>query len=99
MAGTIGIPFALVLGTGLLHAPAAHAAIFIPGTFPALTALLGILLLARAGRGSQACAGVGLTVAGVGLTALSALQGMRRRAALAAMRCSIWARGCGPSTR
>ncbi|MCY3672310.1 MAG: DMT family transporter [Alphaproteobacteria bacterium] len=73
MAGTIGIPFALVLGTGLLHAPAAHAAIFIPGTFPALTALLGILLL-RERAGALRLAGVGLTVAGVGLTALSALQ-------------------------
>ncbi len=72
MAGTIGVPFPLVLGAGLLHAPAAHAAIFIPGTFPALTALLGWLLLGEA-VGRRRLAGVALIAIGVGLTALSAL--------------------------
>ncbi len=72
MAGTIGIPFALVLGWGLTRAPAAHAAIFIPGTFPALTVLLGMLVLGERAGGLR-LAGVGLTAAGVGAAALSAL--------------------------
>lgn len=38
-------PFALFVALGVVHAPAAHAAIFIPGVFPAIVFLLGLLFL------------------------------------------------------
>jgi len=42
---TVGFPYSFLLATGLQFAPAAHAAVFVPGVFPALTALLGVLIL------------------------------------------------------
>ncbi len=41
---TLSGPFAFVIGLGVRYAPAAHAAIFIPGTFPALVFLLGLFI-------------------------------------------------------
>lgn len=39
---TMSGPFAFAIGMGVVHAPAAHAAIFIPGTFPAIVFVLGL---------------------------------------------------------
>lgn len=41
---TMSGPFGFAIGMGIVHAPAAHAAIFIPGTFPALVFLVGLFV-------------------------------------------------------
>lgn len=72
MAATVGIPFALLLNTGLQYAPAAHAAIFVPGVFPSLTFLAGVLLLGDPVT-PRRVAGVLLAAAGVALVGWVAL--------------------------
>lgn len=41
----VGFPFAFLNATGLKFAPAAHAAMFVPGLFPVLTVILGAVVL------------------------------------------------------
>jgi len=41
---TLSGPFAFAMGLGVRHAPAAHAAIFIPGSFPAIVFVLGLVV-------------------------------------------------------
>ncbi len=42
---TLSGPFALGIGYGIQYAPSAHAAIFVPGCFPALVFAIGIIFL------------------------------------------------------
>jgi hypothetical protein len=42
---TLSGPFAYGIGFGIQYAPAAHAAIFVPGCFPALVFAIGIIFL------------------------------------------------------
>ncbi len=73
MTATIGVPFPLLLATGLQFAPAAHAAVFVPGVFPGLTFILGVLLL-RDPVTWRRLAGICLVAAGVGMVAWVALE-------------------------
>jgi drug/metabolite transporter (DMT)-like permease len=66
LAFTLGPPFAWVMGHGIAHAPAAHAAIGTPGVFPAIVFLLGLVFLGDAGT-PRRWAGLALAVASVGL--------------------------------
>ena len=72
LTGTIGVPFCLTLGTALEMAPAGHAAILIPGVFPALIVLLGALLLGER-VGSCRLAGLAFAVLGVCMVGIAVL--------------------------
>lgn len=41
---TMSGPFAFAMGMGVVHAPAAHAAIFVPGVYPALVFLVSLFV-------------------------------------------------------
>ena len=72
LAGTVGVPFCFTLGTALEMAPAGHAAILIPGVFPALIVLLGALLLGeRVGR--RRLAGLVFAMFGVCMVGIAVL--------------------------
>ena len=72
LTGTIGVPFCLTLGTALEMAPAGHAAILIPGVFPALIVLLGALLLGER-VGPCRLAGLAFAVLGVCMVGIAVL--------------------------
>lgn len=76
MAATVGIPFPLLLNAGLQHAPAAHAAVFVPGVFPSITFILGVLVLGDTPT-VRRLAGVLLAAAGVGLVGWVAIEAFR----------------------
>lgn len=69
---TLSGPFAFAVGLGVRHAPAAHAAIFIPGTFPALVFLLGLLIFKDAAT-PRRWLGLAAILASVSVIAWSAL--------------------------
>ena len=77
--GTIGIgvtlsgPFALFIGLGIRHAPAAHAAIFVPGTFPAIVFLLGLLIF-RDAPSIRRWLGLAAVASGVALVGWAAFE-------------------------
>ena len=71
---TLSGPFALGIGYGIHYAPAAHAAIFVPGCFPALVFAIGIIFLGDKAS-LRRFVGLGAVVLGVviiGWVALSA---------------------------
>jgi drug/metabolite transporter (DMT)-like permease len=74
MALSVGAPFALLLGIGIRSAPAAHAAVFIPGVFPTLTFILGLVFLGDPVTWRRTV-GVILVAAGVALVGWAALEG------------------------
>lgn len=76
MAATVGIPFPLLLNSGLQYAPAAHAAIFVPGVFPSITFVLGVVLLGDP-LTRRRVAGVLLAAAGVGVVGWVAVETYR----------------------
>ncbi len=69
---TLSGPFALFVGLGIREAPAAHAAIFIPGSFPAIVFVLGILIF-KDPPSPRRWLGLAATAAGVVLIGWSAL--------------------------
>jgi len=74
MTVTVGFPFSFLLTTGLRYAPAAHAALFVPGVFPALTVVLGTLIL-KDRPTVKSVVGTGLVALGVGGVGWSMLMG------------------------
>lgn len=70
----VGFPFAFLNATGLKFAPAAHAAMFVPGLFPVLTAILGVIIL-RDRLSVRSVAGTALVLAGVAGVGWSSLTG------------------------
>ena len=70
---TLSGPFALFVGLGASHAPAAHAAIFIPGTFPAIVFVLGLLLF-KDPPTLRRWLGLAAVMAGVALVGWAALR-------------------------
>lgn len=94
MTVTVGFPFAFLITTGLQYAPAAHAAMFVPGVFPALTFVLGILVLKDPARwrGMLGTALVLAGVLGVGSTSLAGDSGGAWQGYALFMVCaSMWA--------
>jgi drug/metabolite transporter (DMT)-like permease len=69
----VGAPYSIVLAWGLIYAPAAHVAIFVPGAFPALTFLLGVLLLNDPVT-PRRIVGLGLGILGVVLVGVETLR-------------------------
>lgn len=65
MTMAVGFPYPLFIAIGLEFAPAAHGALFVPGTFPVTTAIAGFLLL-RDPIGWRGLLGTLLVAAGVG---------------------------------
>ena len=68
---TLSGPFAFAVGMGARHAPAAHAAIFIPGTFPALVFLVGLVVFKDPST-PRRWLGLAGVAAGAGLVAYAA---------------------------
>ena len=70
---TLSGPFAYGIGVGIQYAPAAHAAIFVPGCFPALVFAIGIVFLGDKAsvKRVMGLAAVLLGVAIIGWVALS----------------------------
>lgn len=70
---TLSGPFAFGIGVGIEYAPSAHAAIFVPGTFPALVFAIGLMFLGdkASPRRLLGLGAVGLGVGIIGWTALS----------------------------
>lgn len=70
---TLSGPFAFAIGYGIHYAPAAHAAIFVPGCFPALVFAIGIIFLGDKAtpRRLLGLGAVGIGVAIIGWIALS----------------------------
>ena len=70
---TLSGPFALAVGLGVRHAPAAHAAIFIPGTFPAIVFVLGQIVFRDPPTWRRWC-GLLAVATGAGLVATVAFE-------------------------
>lgn len=78
---TLSGPFAFLIATGTTTAPAAHAAILVPGTFPALVFLLGLVMF-RDPPSLRRWLGLLAVASGVGLIAWSMTAGAAGPAAL-----------------
>ncbi len=70
---TVGAPYPYLLAVGLEFAPASHVAIFVPGVFPSLTFLAGVVLF-RDAIGRRQLLGLSLTIVAVALIAWTVLE-------------------------
>lgn len=64
LVGTLGLGYALLAYSGLQRAPAAHAAVLMPGLLPVFAALLGRALLRRDPGAGRLTAGLAVIAAG-----------------------------------
>ncbi len=74
IVATLSGPFAIFVGLGVRHAPAVHAAIFIPGTFPAIVFLLGLVIF-KDPPSPRRWLGLVAVASGAGLIGVSAFLG------------------------